>query len=145
MFIGLLLCIFNIFMLWFIYRDIKIQTNMKYIQKISVKCLGALILSCMSFWIIFWASSFSLVSSISDNINDTVTYRLQYQSNRHDWNIVIIKIDDKSLDTIWKSDLWMLAFDKWTYAQGIENIFEIYNAAVVWVDIVFANSSVLWV
>ena len=75
----------------------------------------------ISMWVIFVAWSFSLIWNISDTVNDTLTYRLQYQNNIHPWDVVIIKIDDKSLDTIGKSDLWMLAFDKWTYADVIEN------------------------
>lgn len=118
--------------------------NMKYLKKICIASMWALLLSCFSFTFISWVWTFSLISNISNNVNDTLTYRLQYKENLHDNKVVIVKIDDASLDSIGKSDLWMLAFDKWTYADAIENIFQIYNAGVVGVDIVFANPSVLW-
>lgn len=118
--------------------------NIKHLKKIFTACIWAIILSCISFGLILWLWTFSLVSNISENINDTLTYRLQYPSNSHNNDVVIVKIDDTSLDSIGKSDLWMLAFDKWTYARAIENLFEIYNAWVIGIDIVFANPSVLW-
>ncbi len=41
-----------------------------------------------------------------------MTYKLQYPQNRHGNTIVIVKVDDRSLDAMGKSDLGMLAFDK---------------------------------
>jgi len=81
---------------------------------------------------------------IGNTINDIFTYKLQYKSNSHNDEIVIIKIDDRTLDSIAKSDLGMIAFDKWVYADAIGNIFSQYGAWVLGIDIVFANPSVLW-
>jgi class 3 adenylate cyclase/CHASE2 domain-containing sensor protein len=113
------------------------------IKKNIIWFSGAIILSCLSFILVLFISSFALVSSISDNVNDAFSYKLQYQHNPHSGNIVIVKIDDKTLDNVWRSDLGMLAFDKWVYATALKNMFEVYNAWVVGIDIVFANSSVL--
>jgi len=127
-----------IYIYWFIYKFC-----MKYIKKIILSSIWALSLAVLSFFIVFIALSTSLISNISQNINDTFTHALQYPSNIHNNEVVVVKIDDATLDSVWKSDLWMLAFDKGTYADAIKNIFEIYGAGVVGVDIVFANPSVL--
>ena len=56
---------------------------------------------------------------------------------------MIVKIDDATLNSLGKSDLGMTVFDKEVYAKAIQNIFEKYHAAVLGVDVIFANPSVL--
>lgn len=107
--------------------------------------------SLIFFWAIIAIAGFYTLllqypffASIANIVNDSVTYRFHYFQNIHPDDIVIVSIDDKTLDNIWRSDLGMLAFDKWVYAQTLENLFSQYDAASVWFDIVFANQSVLW-
>lgn len=114
------------------------------IKKKLFTFLWVLIFGVFSYVCIWYLLSFSLFSSLAGLVNDTFSYKLQYANNAHENNVVIIKIDDKSLDILKSSDLWMLAFDKWTYAEAIENIFEVYGASTLGIDIVFANKSVLW-
>jgi hypothetical protein len=42
----------------------------------------------------------AFVERIGNIVNDTFTYKLQYSQNRHNDDIVIIKIDDKTLDNL---------------------------------------------
>ena len=114
-------------------------------EKIKQWVLASVILSVWVLILLYIASSFTYIDRISHVINDNLTYRYFYNDNIHPDDIVILKIDDRTLDSLWKSDLWMIAFDKWVYADLISNLFDDYNAAVLWVDIVFANPSVLWV
>lgn len=105
-----------------------------------------LISGILSIWVLFLLfifSRFDFVEKVGNTINDTFTYRLQYGQNMHSGDVVIIAIDDRTLDSLWKSDLWMIAFDKWVYADMIEKAFSYYGAAVIGLDIVFANPSVL--
>ncbi len=100
----------------------------------------------LNIWILFfvyilWRLSF--IERMEHIVNDTFSYKLQYTQNRHNDDIVIIKIDDATLDSLWKSDLWMLTFDKWMYANIIEKIFTVYWGSVLGIDIVLANPSVL--
>lgn len=96
------------------------------------------------FLLSFIITHYFLPERISQSFNDTFTYWLSYKQNIHENDVVIVKIDDYTLDNFSRSDLGMFALDKWVYAQVIENIFSQYNAAMIWVDIVFANPSVLW-
>lgn len=100
----------------------------------------------MSLWvlcILYILSSFSFVERIWNTFNDYFTYKLQYKENRHNDDIVIVKIDDKTFESLWKSDLGIVSFDKGVYADFIEKVFNDYDAATLWIDIVFANPSVL--
>lgn len=99
----------------------------------------------LSMWVgvlLYIISFIPFAERIGNIVNDTFTYRLQYTQNRHNDDIVILKIDDRTLDNLWKSDLWMIAFDKGTYAELIEKLFTNYKASVLGIDIVFANPSV---
>jgi class 3 adenylate cyclase/CHASE2 domain-containing sensor protein len=101
----------------------------------------------ISLWVFLFLhiiSPISYVERISHIINDRFTFRSQYSENKHTQDIVIIKIDDTTLDAIWKSDLGMMAFDKGVYADFIDTLMTRYKAEVIGIDIVFANPSALW-
>lgn len=132
-------------MLWFIYRIFILKVCMKEIKKMLRFFILLTILSIFSYALVFILSYSSLFSSVSYIFNDAFTYKLQYQNNLHDNSVVIVKIDDNTLDSLWENDLWVLSFDKWTYADILDRLFLDYNVGVVGVDIVFANNSVLWV
>jgi class 3 adenylate cyclase/CHASE2 domain-containing sensor protein len=65
-----------------------------------------------------------------------------YEKNPFEWsnNIVIVKVDNTSLDELQKSDLRVLQLNKTIFARVIEKLFNA-NARVVWIDIVFANDA----
>lgn len=113
-------------------------------KKISPWLFASVLLSIWVWVLVFVLSTFSYIERLGNIVNDSLTYKQFYTDNLHDDDIVILKIDDRTLDTLWKSDLWMIAFDKWVYADLITKVFDDYKAAVLWVDIVFANPSVLW-
>lgn len=115
-----------------------------HMKKIHLSFFIIPLLSIGVLCILYFLSQIQFIERIGNIVNDTFTYRLQYTQNKHSDDIVIIKIDDITLDSLWKSDLWMIAFDKWTYAELIEKIFTQYQASVLGIDIVFANPSVLW-
>lgn len=54
--------------------------------------------------------------------------------------IVIIKIDNKSLDALEKSDLRVLNLSKTVFANTIEKL-EGYGAKAIGIDVIFANQS----
>lgn len=90
-------------------------------------------------------SRLDIFTRASHALQDILTHRYFYTENLHEDNIVIIKIDDKTLDVLWRSDLGILSFDKWIYGELIDTLFSKYSVASVWIDIVFANPSVLWI
>ena len=82
--------------------------------------------------------------SIAHLVQDSVTHSMQFSSNTHKNNIIILKIDDATLDAQRRSDLGMLTIDKWFYAEVIEKLFEDYQVGTIGFDVVFANPSVVW-
>ena len=90
-----------------------------------------------------WLYRFEFMQSMSHSFNDSLTHRLYYGSNLHDDRVVIIKIDDYTLDNLARSDIGVLALDKWVYAHVLDNLFTLYDVAAVWIDVVFANPSIL--
>jgi hypothetical protein len=50
--------------------------------------------------ILYIISGIGFIERIGDIVNDRFTYKLQYDQNRHEDDIVIIKIDDKTLDSL---------------------------------------------
>lgn len=73
-------------------------------------------------------SRLQVIESIASTFNDALTHRIDIRSAFHHDEIVIVKIDDKSLDALRGSDLRMLAFDKGAYASALETLFEKYEA-----------------
>jgi len=118
--------------------------NIVRLKSLSINFFFLLLFSSATYILWGYITDTRVVNEVRNVINDRFTYQKLYRSNVHNDDIVIIRIDDYTLDTFWRSDLWMLWFDKWVHAQVIQNLFEKYNAAVVWVDIVYANPSVLW-
>lgn len=94
----------------------------------------------LSFFVILFGN-IGFIERISNGVNDVFTYKIRFQNNLHADNIVIVKIDDRTLDSLGRSDIGMSNFDKGTYADLIKNIFDHYDAEVVGVDVVFANAS----
>jgi len=87
---------------------------------------------------------FNFIKNIWNYVDDIMIYWLNYLENKHNDKIVIIKIDDKTFNELWRSDLWMVNFDKGFYADIIEILIEYYKVSVIWIDIIFANRSILW-
>ncbi|MCH8518804.1 adenylate/guanylate cyclase domain-containing protein [Candidatus Gracilibacteria bacterium] len=102
-----------------------------------------LVLSYAVYGVLYTLKDTRVLSEVGYLVNDRFTYQKLYQKNPHDNEIVIVRIDDKTLDAFGRSDIGVLAFDKGVHAQVIENIFEIYGASVVGSDIVYANPSIL--
>lgn len=100
------------------------------------------ILMWIFLWFLLWVGTFQ---KISQSFNDIFTYRLAYTLgyNQHNDDIVIVKIDDRSFDMLGRSDLGISVFDKWVYAEAIKTLFETYKVQTIWVDIVFANPSLI--
>ena len=96
------------------------------------------------FIFVLFLSKQDIFQRASYALNDILTHRFFYADNNHSDSVVIIKIDDKTLDVLWRSDLGILSFDKWVYGEVLEKLFSQYDVAGVWFDIVFANPSVLW-
>jgi len=106
----------------------------------------------ISLWIVFfvfftffiWNSNF--LRTIWTHLDDILLYKHNYslENQKHNNDIVIIKIDDKTLNSLQKWDLKILMFSKSIYANFLEKSFEQYNASVVWIDIIFSNKSINW-
>lgn len=87
---------------------------------------------------------YNFINSIGKYIDDNFIFSLNYVSNKHDNDVVIIKIDDKTLDSLWRNDIWIINFDKWFYADIIDILINDYNIGVLWIDVILANRSFLW-
>ena len=81
-------------------------------------------------------------------IDDVVHYSRSYdesytKENSQEYhgqdNIVVVKIDDKTLNATKQGDIANLNITRAFFAQATENLFEKYGAGVVGYDIVFAN------
>lgn len=114
---------------------------MKLYLQHSIVCF----LSALFVWVIIGLLSRTpSYQSISWLLSDSVTHNIQFKHNTHDDKIVILKIDDKTLDALRRSDLGLLSIDKGFYAEVLTKLFEDYRVWTVWIDIVFANPSILW-
>lgn len=97
--------------------------------------------------IIFWYISYgidseiNIVRTIGSYIDDTLLYKRIYSDNNHANEVVIVKIDERTLNDLQKSDIKVLSFSKELYGQAITNLIEHYKVSTIWVDIIFANSS----
>lgn len=110
--------------------------DISQILKAIIIALGVLI--CVVF-----LRQWSIIDRIAQTVNDRVSYRVLYPSNAHRDEVVIVAIDDRSLDALKRSDLGILALDKGAFARVINNLFEQYGASVVGIDVIFSNPSVL--
>lgn len=98
----------------------------------------------------------NLLKTVWSYIDDILLYKYSYNNyySKEDKDyslrdkliekVVIVKIDDKTLNALWKSDIKMLSFSKEIYADFLKNAFEKYKASVVWMDVVFSNKSIYW-
>lgn len=102
------------------------------------------------FVIIFWYISYNIeseanfIKAVGSYIDDTLLYKRIYTDNNHENEVVIVKIDEKTLNNLQKSDIKVLSFSKELYAQTIETLIEHYEVANIGVDIIFANTSHYW-
>lgn len=111
--------------------------------------VGVLIIS----YVIFNASTFKLfntqidnpLKSISSLIDDSILYQRSYYDKYHNNDIVIIKIDEKTLDSFSKTDIRMLSFPKKLYSDLIIKLIEEYQVSIIGFDILFSNKSLEWV
>ena len=86
-------------------------------------------------------SEYNFLKTIWSYVDDSLLYKRIYIENTH-WNeIVIIKVDEKTLNTVQKSDLKILSFSKELYAKTIQKLIEEYQVSTIWIDIIFANKS----
>ncbi len=92
----------------------------------------------------YFISKSNFLRWIWNYIDDILLYQYNYSKEVHDDDIVIIKIDDKTLNELQKWDMKMLSFSKELYGIFLEKIFEEYKASIVWIDIVFSNKSIAW-
>lgn len=87
------------------------------------------------FWILFYKLFFDFIGY---NLNNYIVFKDNY--NPSSWKIVIVKVDNKSLDALQKSDLKILNIQKTVFANTIE-VLEKSWVKAIWIDIVFANNS----
>lgn len=79
-----------------------------------------------------------LIVAIGLDFNTMFLYQGNYDQSSN--KIVIIKIDNKSLDALEKSDLRVLNLSKTVFANTIEKL-EGYGAKAIGIDVIFANQS----
>lgn len=91
---------------------------------------------------VFFLSTTSFFASLAQSFDDSFTYKIHYPHNPHSEDIVIVKIDDYTLNALKDNTLGELSLEKSDYAKLLENIFSLYQAKIVGVDIVFANRSI---
>lgn len=122
------------------YMRKKINYSKIFVEKVVPFLLSIFIVifSYISYWI---NSESNFIRTVGDVVDDTLLYKRIYPENNHQNEVVIIKVDKKTLDTLQKSDLRILSFSKTTYATVIEKLIEEYKVAAIWVDIIFANKS----
>ena len=116
--------------------------NLSIIKKLIVFVILSSLIITVWHNIYFYESKVNILKTLWSYFDDVILYHSLEKS--HPWDVVIITIDDKTLDSFQEWDLTVLSFSKELHAQVIENLFEKYEAKVVWVDIVYANKSKLW-
>lgn len=109
----------------------------KYLSRIAF----LLLLSFVTLIVIFLLSKSVFFTSLAQSFDDSFTYKIHYSHNNHNGDIVIIKIDDYTLNALKDNTLGELSLEKADYAKLLENIFSLYQAKIAGVDIVFANRS----
>ena len=79
-----------------------------------------------------------LIVAIGLDFNTIFLYQGNYDKSSD--QIVIVKIDNKSLDALEKSDLRVLNLSKTVFANTLERL-EWYGAKAIGIDVIFANQS----
>ena len=112
-------------------------------QKIAIFILSIFIIifSYSSYYNDSWLN---VIKHVGWYIDDSLLYKRIYPDNNHNNEVVIVKIDEKTLNNLQKSDIKVLSFSKSKYAQVIERLIEDYWVASIWVDVIFANTSYYW-
>jgi class 3 adenylate cyclase/CHASE2 domain-containing sensor protein len=118
----------------------KINYQRIFTQKIVIFILSIFVItfSYVSYNI---DSELNIVKTIGTYIDDSLLYKRIYSDNNHQNEVILIKIDEKTLNNLQKSDIKVLSFSKELYAKVIEKLIEDYNVSTVWVDVIFANTS----
>ena len=80
-----------------------------------------------------------LIVAIGLDFNTIFLYQGNIEEKKSE-QIVIVKIDNKSLDALEKSDLRVLNLSKSVFANTLEKL-EWYNAKTIGIDVIFANQS----
>lgn len=80
-----------------------------------------------------------LIVAIGLDFNTIFLYQGNIEEKKSE-QIVIVKIDNKSLDALEKSDLRVLNLSKSVFANTIEKL-EGYGAKAIGIDVIFANQS----
>ncbi len=91
---------------------------------------------------ILWISISNPIKKISSFVDDNLLYNESYI--KHNNEVIIIKIDEKTLNSFSKSDIRMLSFPKELYSNLIKKLVEDYKVSVIGFDIVFSNKSYFW-
>ncbi|MCT4616922.1 MAG: adenylate/guanylate cyclase domain-containing protein [Candidatus Gracilibacteria bacterium] len=77
------------------------------------------------------------------DFNDNFLYNNNNNYELAKDKLAILKIDDKTLDELQKSDINNLTFPKKLYAEIIENLVENYGVSAIGIDVILANRSSL--
>lgn len=117
------------------------KANKDIFISILITCL---IIIFVYFSYYLWNSNFLRV--IWSYIDDILLYKHSYSliEDKSQNDIVIIKIDDKTINALQKSDVRILTFSKKLYSDLIEKLINDYKVSLIWIDIVFSNKSIYW-
>lgn len=105
-----------------------------YLRKNTTNILLTFCLSSIGSFVLYVL----LIVAIGLDFNTMFLYQGNYDQSSN--KIVIIKIDNKSLDVLQKSDLRVLNLSKTVFANTIEKLEE-YGAKAIGIDVIFANQS----
>lgn len=105
-----------------------------YLRKNTTNILLTFCLSSIGSFVLY----ILLIVAIGLDFNTMFLYQGNYDQSSN--KIVIIKIDNKSLDVLQKSDLRVLNLSKTVFANTIEKLEE-YGAKAIGIDVIFANQS----
>lgn len=105
-----------------------------YLRKNTINILITFCLSSIASFILYLL----LIVAIGLDFNTIFLYQGNYDRNSEE--IVIVKIDNKSLDALEKSDLRVLNLSKTVFAHTLEKL-EWYGVKAIGIDIIFANRS----
>ena len=90
-------------------------------------------------------SETNFIKTIWNHINDSLLYSRSYEDKVHNNEVVIIKIDNRTLNELeWNTDFKVLWFSKKIYSDTIKNLIKNYDVNTIWIDVIFANKSNLW-
>ena len=105
-----------------------------YLRKNTTNILLTFCLSSVGGFVLY----ILLIVAIGLDFNTIFLYQGNYDKSSD--QIVIVKIDNKSLDALEKSDLRVLNLSKTVFANTLERL-EWYGAKAIGIDVIFANQS----